>query len=315
MNDVEGKVAVVTGGDSGIGLGIARAFLGAGMKVAITYRTRAHLDESMKALEHAGDRVCAIPLDVTDREAMDRACAQVRNMFGKVHVLVNNAGVALLLPISCTTFDDWDWCMSVNVDGVFNGIRAFLPHIRAHGEGGHIVATASMLGGLVAGPLWGAYSASKFAVVGMMEALRAELEATNIGVSIFCPAGVESNLNRSERNRPATFPEAGELDTRGAEQMSKFQESMTQLLAEYPISSSIMDSTEAGEWVLRGIRRNDMYILSHPEYEHVLRDRWEALAASIPRHVMPPQGRVMVARFYARSLYRNELNRMRRQND
>lgn len=106
----------------------------------------------------------------------------------RLHVLVNNAGVLLTLPLSNATFDDWDWCINVNVTGVFNCLRAFLPHTKAHGEGGQIVSTSSMPAGLFVGPYWGVYSTSKFAVVCMMEALRSELAHTNIGVSVFCPA-------------------------------------------------------------------------------------------------------------------------------
>src|SRR5690606_23985498 len=109
MKDVEGKVAFITGGNSGIGLGIARAFTEAGMKVAITYRTKSHLDEAMKYLEGVRDRVHAIGVDVTDRAAMENAAAEVEKIFGKVHVAVANAGVGVIGPLSTATYDDWDW--------------------------------------------------------------------------------------------------------------------------------------------------------------------------------------------------------------
>ena len=117
MREVEGKVAFITGGDSGIGLGIARAFTDAGMKVVITYRTRSHLDEAMKLLAGAGDRVHAINLDVTDRAAIEKAAAETIQVFGKVHVLVNNAGVAVIGGLSRASYEDWDWAMSVNAGG------------------------------------------------------------------------------------------------------------------------------------------------------------------------------------------------------
>src|ERR1700722_20445033 len=202
MKDVEGKVAFITGGDSGIGLGIARACADAGMKVVITYRTKSHLDEAMKYLEGAGNRVHAINLDVTDRVAMDKAADETIQVFQKVHLLVNNAGVGVIGGLSTATYDDWEWVMGVNVNGVFNGIHSFLPRIRSHGEGGQIVATSSLAGLLGHGPA-GAYTASKFAVVGMMEALRAELAETNVGVTVFCPGIVNTNIGSSARNRPA----------------------------------------------------------------------------------------------------------------
>src|ERR1700734_1836221 len=202
MREVAGKVAFITGGDSGIGLGIARAFTDAGMKVVITYRTRSHLDEAMKLLQGAADRVHAINLDVTDRAAMEKAAAETVEVFGKVHVLVNNAGVAVIGGLSHASYEDWDWAMSVNAGGVFNGVRAFLPRIQAQGEGGQIVSVSSLAGMLGHAPA-GVYTASKFAVVGMMEALRAELAGTNIGVTVFCPGIVNTNIGSSARNRPA----------------------------------------------------------------------------------------------------------------
>ena len=133
MKDVAGKVAFITGGDSGIGLGIARACADAGMKVVITYRSKTHLDEAMKYLESAGDRIHAINMDVTDRAAMEKAAVETLAVFKKIHVVVNNAGVGVIGGLSTATFDDWDWTMSVNATGVFNGVRTFLPRIQAQG--------------------------------------------------------------------------------------------------------------------------------------------------------------------------------------
>lgn len=280
MRDVEGKVAFITGGDSGIGLGIARAFVNAGMKVAITYRSRVHLQEAMAALRHATECVHAIHLDVTDRAAVASAAEETVQVFGKVHILVNNAGIGMLAPLTSATFDEWDWCMNVNLTGVFNGVRAFLPHIRAHREGGHIVSTASMLGGVIVGPYWGLYSTSKFAVVGMMEALRSELAGSNIGVSVFCPAGVSSNIGDSDRNCPAELTRSGAVDPEVSPVVEKFNKAVMGIVENGSID---IEPLEAGEHVLRGIRSNDLYILSHPEYEQAIRDRNDALVSSIPR--------------------------------
>lgn len=308
MKDLAGKVAFITGGDSGIGLGIARASINAGMNVVIAYRSQAHLDDALQVLQQTRDRVLPIKLDVTDRSAMAGAAEETVRAFGKVHVLINNAGVAPLGPLSKATFDDWDWCMNVNVNGVFNGIRAFLPHIQAHNEGGQIVATSSMLGGLLAGGLWGVYSASKFAVVGMMEALRAELAGTNVGVSVFCPAGVKSNLGASDRNRPEMYANSGTLDHTARASLASFGNELERIVKEQ--SDSIMDPVEAGERVIQGIRNNDLYILSHAEYEQLLRERYDALLASIPTLEPPPcEGRVAVAQLSRNPIYIHEATR------
>jgi NAD(P)-dependent dehydrogenase (short-subunit alcohol dehydrogenase family) len=305
MKNVEGKVAFVTGGDSGIGLGIARAFVDAGMKVVITYRTQAHLDEAQKYLQSAGNRVHAINLDVTDRAGMEKAAAETLRVFEKVHVLVNNAGVAIIGGLSTATYDDWDWGMGVNVNGVFNGIRAFLPRIQAHGEGGQVVATSS-LAGLLGHGIAGVYTASKFAVVGMMEALRAELEGTNIGVSVFCPGVVNTNIGSSNRNRPSTLADSGFKPD--PKMMARMQESMKQMRGPPPG----MDSLEAGQRVLKGVRNNDLYILTTPEFEEDFRARGEAILASLPTDVNAPEARVTMGRMIlGKTVYAAERDRRR----
>ena len=305
MKDVEGKVAFITGGNSGIGLGIARAFTDAGMKVAITYRTQSHLDEAMKYLKGAGDRVHAINLDVTDRAAMEKAAAETVQVFKKVHVLVNNAGVGVIGGLSSATYDDWDWGMSVNLTGVFNGIRSFLPRIQSHGEGGQVVATSSLAGLLGHGPA-GVYTASKFAVVGMMEALRNELEGTNIGVSVFCPGIVNTNIGQSARNRPSTMPDAGFKPD--PKMMAQMQAAMKDMRGPPPG----MDALEAGQRVLRGVRNNDLYILTTPEFEKEFQARGEAIVASLPTDVNMPPGREAMGRMIlGKPVYAAERDRKR----
>lgn len=274
MREVAGKVAFVTGGSSGLGLGIVRAFVDAGMKVAFSYRTATHRDRAMRFFSGLEDSVHTICVDVTDRAGMAAAAGEVAERFGKVHVLVNNAAIGLITGLAEATHDDWDWARGVNIDGVFNGIHAFLPLIRAHGEGGHVVGVSSM-GGLVAAKA-GVYSATKFAVVGMMEGLRAELRGSNIGVSVYCPGGVNSNIRDSDRNRPAHLRDT----RRQVEDASEFLRALRQRFADPEIDGPGMDPLEAGGWVLRGIRNNDLYILSHPEFEPGVRDRAEALLGS-----------------------------------
>ncbi|HUN73519.1 MAG TPA: SDR family NAD(P)-dependent oxidoreductase [Steroidobacteraceae bacterium] len=292
MKEVAGKVAFITGGDSGIGLGIARAFTDAGMKVVITYRTKKHLDDAMKALQGAGDRVHAIDLDVTDRAAMQRAAQETEKVFGKVHVVVNNAGVGIFGGLSKATYDDWDWGMGVNVNGVFNGVHTFLPRIQAHGEGGQVIATSSVAGIIAHGGA-GVYSTSKFAVVGMMEALRNELAETNVGVSVFCPGLVNSNIGDSNRNRPNTLADSAFKPD--PKMMARMREQMKSMRGPPPG----MDPLEAGQRVLRGMQNNELYILTTPELESEIQARGEAIVAAIPTDVHPPAARITLQRMIA----------------
>src|SRR5580704_12699548 len=294
MRDVAGKVAFITGGDSGIGLGIARAFTDAGMNVVITYRTRSHLDDAMKLLAGAADRVHAINLDVTDRAGMEKAAAETIQVFGKVHVLVNNAGVAVIGGLSHASYEDWDWAMSVNAGGVFNGVRSFLPRIQAQGEGGQIVAVSSLAGLLGHAPA-GVYTASKFAVVGMMEALRAELADTNIGVSVFCPGIVNTNIGSSARNRPAGAAPAAKMDP-GFKMDPAMMAQMQKAMSESHGVSPAMDPLDAGQRVLRGVRNNDLYVLTTPEFAPEFAARGEAIVASVPTDISVSQPREMMGR-------------------
>lgn len=287
MANVEGKVAFITGGASGIGLGIARAFTDAGMKVVLANRSEKHFDEAMEELKGARERVHAIQVDVTDRAAVEKAAAETVNVFGKVHVLVNNAAVNLYSTLSTTTFNNWDWLMNVNLNGVFNGVRIFLPHIQAHGEGGQVISTSSVVG-LYAnrGGAGAAYSVSKFAVVGLMESLRAELAGSNIGASVYCPGFVKSNLSETSLSTMPDQPaNAGfkKADPQTLEKIRRFEQDM-------------MDPLEAGRLVLRGMRNNDLYILTHPEFEQIVQDRYEALRGSFPRDVQVSDARISAAR-------------------
>ena len=307
MRDVTGKVAFVTGGSSGLGLGIVRTFVEAGMKVAFSYRTASHRDRAMRLLADREDCVHPICVDVADRPGMAAAAEEVIARFGKVHILVNNAAVGLITGLAEATYDDWDWARSVNIDGVFNGIHAFLPLIRAHGEGGHVVSVSSM-GGLVAAKA-GVYSATKFAVVGMMEGLRTELRGSNIGVSVYCPGGINSNIRDSDRNRPAYLG-----DTRPPGQdVLDFLQDLRRRVPDPEKDGPGMDPMEAGAWVLRGIQNNDVFILSHPEFEPAVRDRSEALLGSFRVDGPPaPQARLDEERDVLRpAMYVEERARVR----
>lgn len=298
MRHVEGKVAVITGGTSGIGLGAARAFVAAGMKVVITGLRREGIDNALAGFARAGhsDQVHAIRVDVADRQGMESAALEAVRLFGKIHALINNAGVTLPATLGATSYKDWDWLLSVNLTGAFNGIHAFLPHIQAHGEGGQIVSTSSIMGLFATGAGQGAYTVSKFAMVGMMEALRAELIATNVGVSVFCPGIVNTHLGETSRaHYPGNPRDAG--FTEGPPAAANKAEKATS----DPIA---MDPQEAGRLLLRGIRNNDLYILSHPEFAQNIAQRNGALIAAIPKDVESTAQRRELARSLAdQSIY------------
>jgi NAD(P)-dependent dehydrogenase (short-subunit alcohol dehydrogenase family) len=270
MKNVEGKVAFITGGASGIGLGMAIAFVNAGMKVVIADLRQDHLEKSKAYFKEKGQEknVHFIQLDVTDRAAFARAADETERVFGKVHVLCNNAGIGIIGPIKLAKFDDWDWGLDVMIGGVVNGIQTFLPRILKHGEEGHIITTSSMAGviPLPASPI---YSTAKAGVIGMCEAMRGELAADNIGVSAFCPGPVATNISEIGRMRPSKY------ETGYAEKEKE--------LAARPNSPNWMSIEECGERVLQGIRRNDLYIFTHREFKEGVAERMEAMLASFPK--------------------------------
>jgi len=268
---VEGKTGFITGGASGIGLGIAKAFVAAGMNAVLADVRQDHLDEAAAwfAAAGAGDRVLALRLDVTDRAAYAQAADAAEARFGKVHVLVNNAGMGILGPLKQIRYDDWDWGLGVMIGGVVNGIQTFLPRILAHGEGGHIVNTSSMAA-VVPIPNCAIYITAKSAVMGMAECLRAELAPDNIGVSAFCPGPVQSNIRESGRTRPEQFRKDSGL----AEFESR--------LEERPNSPLWMTNEECGERVLAGIRRNNLFIFTHPEFRDGSKERFDAMLDAYP---------------------------------
>lgn len=271
MQNLPGKTAFVTGGASGIGLGIAKALLGAGMNVAIADIRDDHLASAQAELG-SPDRVLAIKLDVTDRAAFAAAADATEARFGKIHILCNNAGVAVVGPTELATFDDWDWVMGVNLGGTINGIVTMLPRMLAHGEGGHIVNTASM-SALV--PVGGTtiYSAGKAAVTAMMECMRPELESRGVICSAFCPGAVQSNIAEAGKTRPADLSDTGyaEADKRRQQGGNFFHLYQTK--------------EEVGERVLRGILNDELYILTHSEFLVGVRERGEATTAAVQTHL------------------------------
>ncbi len=271
MENLDGKTAFVTGAASGIGLGMARALLGAGMKVVIADVRAEPLQAAAKSLS-APDRVRAIVLDVTDRAAWVRAADEAEQAFGKVHLLCSNAGVNIVGPTQDATFEDWEFCLGINLGGAVNAVRTFTPRILAHGEGGHIVITSSV-SGLFTGAMTGVYSTSKYALVGLAESLRADLASHGVGVSVLCPGPVQSELFEST---PAVRPKA--LAASGAIPVVSSGTSREAT----PIFATAMTADDVGLRVVKGIRRNDLYIMTHPEIRGVLEARNRALLASLP---------------------------------
>jgi NAD(P)-dependent dehydrogenase (short-subunit alcohol dehydrogenase family) len=274
------KVAFVAGGSRGIGLAIVEALLRAGAHVAVAARNGTNLQA---ALAHLGDGVQGFHVDVTDRVAMTAVADEVERKFGRIHILINNAGAGILVPVAHATYNDWDWALDVNIRGVINGIQSFLPKILAHGEGGHIVSTASM-GGLFVGGSAGLYSATKYAVVGMMEALRADLASLNVGVSVFCPGMVRTEFYKSEDGRPERYAEPGR----------KLSEAVKARVQQRFAAG--MDPREAAQAVLQGIEKNELYILTHAEFAAGVRERFEAILAAFPSSDTAPQDRISVER-------------------
>jgi NAD(P)-dependent dehydrogenase (short-subunit alcohol dehydrogenase family) len=241
------------------------------MNVAIADIRDDHLASAQAELG-SPDRVLAIKLDVTDRAAFAAAADATEARFGKIHILCNNAGVAVVGPTELATFDDWDWVMGVNVGGTINGIVTMLPRMLAHGEGGHIVNTASM-SALV--PVGGTtiYSAGKAAVTAMMECMRPELESRGIICSAFCPGAVQSNIAEAGKTRPADLSDTGyaEADKRRQQGGNFFHLYQTK--------------DEVGERVLRGILNDELYILTHSEFLVGVRERGEATTAAVQTHL------------------------------
>ncbi|MEH6660107.1 MAG: SDR family NAD(P)-dependent oxidoreductase [Parasphingorhabdus sp.] len=271
MQNLQGKTAFVTGGASGIGLGIAKALLGEGMNVVVADIRDDHLAEAQEELG-SPDRILAIKLDVTNRDAFAKAADDAEARFGKIHILCNNAGVAVVGPTELATFADWDWVMNVNVGGAINGVTTLLPRILSHGEGGHIINTCSMSGIVpVAGTT--IYSTGKAALVTMMECMRPELESRGVICSAFCPGAVQSKIADAGETRPEELSETGYAEA------DKKRQNGGNLFHLYQTKE------EVGERVLRGILDDELYILTHSEFLGGVTDRANAMIASVPANL------------------------------
>jgi len=277
MREFAGKAAFVTGGASGIGLALGRAFAEPGCKVMLADIETAALDAAVASLTGSGPEIRGVVCDVADPASVDAAAEASFSAFGKVHILCNNAGVGARGGIDHIALDNWRWVLDVNLIGVVNVVRAFLPQMRAHGEGGHIVNTASMAGMVNSDQGFAPYPATKYAVVGMSEGLAVELKPFGIGVSILCPGVVRTNILESARNRPERYGPPTPVDTANPVYTSFAERVRTG-----------MDPAEVARRVLAAIRNEELYVFTHPVMRGVVEERFRAILAAFDRTAAPP---------------------------
>jgi NAD(P)-dependent dehydrogenase (short-subunit alcohol dehydrogenase family) len=251
MQEFKNKVVFITGAAGGIGLGMAKAFAAAGALIALIDLDKQKAFESAELLRRTGAVVLPLSFDVTDMAAWPQAKAEVERALGPVSILCNNAGVfrpdGLVEDIDMAL---WHWMFRVNLDAHIYGVKTFLPDMKARGEPGHIVNTASMAG-LFAAPGAVSYTASKFAAIALAHSLRDELRGTKIGISVLCPGYVATRLaETSQQHQPA--------------------ESKTDMEAFAAALREGMDPDKIGEHVVEAVKANEFYILTHPEYRPVL---------------------------------------------
>ena len=266
LSDVSGKTIYITASSDGIGLGIARAASNAGMNVVIGYRNEKRLAEALPLFKK-GAPVFAVKHDVIGRDGWVQMLEAVKAKYGKLHVVVNNAGIKTFAKASEATPEEWQNAIEVNLGAIYHSVAVVLPHMKEHNEGGQFVTTSSM-SGLLPAVTAGVYTTTKFAAVAIMEALRIELEGTNIGTSAFCPGGVSTdNLPPGTRPPPPPLPDGRPR----------------------PNFGPAMNPLEAGERVINGIRNNDLFILSHPEFREGMAERFNAILMSCPDEPVPAE--------------------------
>ena len=275
ITSFEGKIAFITGGASGIGLGIAKVLVERGAQVVLADLRQDHIDDALAEFAGGGksNAVSALKLDVTNREKYREAAQKMQDEFGGIDILVNNAGVGLEGPLLEATYADYDFGFGVNVGGVINGFTEFLPQMVAHGRGGHIVSTASLAAEVVMPSQMAIYAASKAAVCHFCESVKAELAEHDIGVSILLPGPVKSRIHETHQNRPDHLREA-----------SGFKAS-EEKLSRRIVGENWMEAEDAGRLVADGILANQTYIVTHGFYKDAMRARAEAVLAATPDRV------------------------------
>jgi len=263
VDSLSGRVGVVTGGASGIGRALAEAFARAGARVVVADLDEAGMADVVGAIRSRGGEALAVRTDVTDLASVQVLAERAFGAFGRVHVLCNNAGVALWGGLEAATLRDWQWVLGVNLWGVIHGLEAFLPRMLAQKEPAHIVNTASMAG-LVATRGLGIYNTSKYAVVGLSETLAKDLKPYNIGVSVLCPMGVSTRIRASERTRPAHLKNDAPSRAEPVELMGRS-----------------LPPEAVAEMVLRAILGDELYVITHDEGLEPLRRRFERMEQAI----------------------------------
>ena len=270
MKDIKGKTADVSGAASGIGLGITTALVKAGVNVAMIDIRKDALEEARARLHNLGGQTEAFVSDVSDAQVLKETADEIEKRFGPLHILCNNAGIAMLgTPLDEITQADWNWVIDVNIKGAINGVSTFVPRMKAHGQGGHIVNTAS-IAGLQVNPNFrtGAYSLTKYAVVALSEGLEQELAGHNIGVSVLCPAAVDTGIHLSARSRPERLGGAFERK------------------ADHFMGDLIKDGLkpeQVGARVVKAIQENEFYILTHSSPREWVEKRFNRIMEAFDR--------------------------------
>jgi NAD(P)-dependent dehydrogenase (short-subunit alcohol dehydrogenase family) len=274
MRELTGKTAFVTGGASGIGLALGRAFAEAGMNVMLADIEAGALAAAVSSLREITPDIAGVSCDVADAASLKAAAQATFEAFGNVHVVCNNAGVAAGSGIDDISIDNWRWVIDVNLMGVVHGIAAFLPHIRAHNEGGYIVNTASMAG-MQSGLGFSPYVASKFAVVAMSEGLAMQLKPDGIGVTVLCPGYVRTGIGHSGRNRQARYGPAQTPDpaSPGGMLIAHIAERL----------QSGLEPSQVAAQVLAAIAADQLYVFTHPEMRDEVDERFAAIQAALDK--------------------------------
>jgi NAD(P)-dependent dehydrogenase (short-subunit alcohol dehydrogenase family) len=265
LADLNGKVAVVTGGASGIGRGIAEALRNEGAQVVIADIEDGALQRTASELGATG-----IQTDVSDAASVGRLATEVVERFGTAHVLVNNAGIGPMGRIADLTLDDWRWMVGVNLWGVIHGIHAFLPILKANEDGGHIVNTSSMAG-LVGMPGLGSYTLTKYGVLGLTEVLAKELEedGSKVGATVLCPGTIHTNIGTSSRNRPQGN-QGGLHDVDISQEGAEVDMSGVRWMVPIEVGTIVVDCIKTGE----------LYALTHPDWWDMVEPRFVAIASA-----------------------------------
>jgi len=268
MKEFKDKVALITGGASGIGFALADRFASVGMKIVLADIEQGALETAERTLKDKGAPVLSVQTDVSKADDVERLAARAYDHFGAVHVLCNNAGVGGGGLTWEQSLEDWRWVLGVNLWGVIHGLRTFVPRMLAQGTEGHVVNTAS-IAGLITTPYMSIYEATKHAVVAITESLRMEFEmlGSAISASVVCPGFVATNIGDSERNRPAELRGSGA--PRDTDQQAVIRE-----LARQQVAAG-MKPSEVAEMVLEAIRDDRFYVITHPRFKKLIRLRME----------------------------------------